>query len=338
MPIKSEQQRKFMAMCLHSPEKAEGKCPPKNVAKKFIHGHKRKDEMTTLTKKQYDRLLLKSLFEGYLDDQFSDESEPTALEEGFFPDWLTRPIKTAKRGFLKGWIAARTPEQQAKVQQQRLARTDAFRKAKEEAARKKQKAEDDEAIAQRLKKEPTTGGGVYGSETQSPEDYQPANTSDDWVESTKVNTKKLRKIFENILLGARYMTKNRNANGDPVDATGREITPMNYINYFTALERHTANFWEGAPEGFIPPRDTSLGPSPHNTPHSKDTLGELKNQFGISDEEHASHLADMHDMHGQAALKRGDHRLAGNHFVMAKHFDEVSQTGVRPNPVGDYEG
>ena len=47
MPIKSEQQRKFMAMCLHNPEKAQGKCPPKSVAKKFIHGHKRKDEMTS---------------------------------------------------------------------------------------------------------------------------------------------------------------------------------------------------------------------------------------------------------------------------------------------------
>lgn len=45
MPIKSEQQRRFMAMCLHSPEKAKDKCPPKGVAKKFIHGHKRKDEM-----------------------------------------------------------------------------------------------------------------------------------------------------------------------------------------------------------------------------------------------------------------------------------------------------
>lgn len=47
MPIKSEQQRKFMAMCLHSPEKAKGKCPPKSVANKFIHGHKRKDEMNS---------------------------------------------------------------------------------------------------------------------------------------------------------------------------------------------------------------------------------------------------------------------------------------------------
>lgn len=45
MPIKSEQQRKFMAMCLHNPEKAKGDCPPKSVAKKFIHGHKRTNEM-----------------------------------------------------------------------------------------------------------------------------------------------------------------------------------------------------------------------------------------------------------------------------------------------------
>jgi len=44
MPIKSEQQRRFMAMCLHSPEKAKDKCPPKSVAKKFIHGHKKQEE------------------------------------------------------------------------------------------------------------------------------------------------------------------------------------------------------------------------------------------------------------------------------------------------------
>jgi len=45
MPLKSEQQRKFMAMCLHNPEKAKDNCPPKSVAKKFIHGHKRTNEM-----------------------------------------------------------------------------------------------------------------------------------------------------------------------------------------------------------------------------------------------------------------------------------------------------
>lgn len=337
MPIKSEQQRKFMAMCLHSPEKAEGKCPPKSVAKKFIHGHKRKDEMTTLTKKQYDRLLLKSLFEGYLDDQFSDESEPTALEEGFFPDWLKKPFINFKRGFQRGWISARTPEEQEKVQQKRLARTAAYRNAKAEAARKKQKAADDEAIARNLKKEPTTGGGVYGSETRSPEDYQPAATSDSWMEheNTEVNTKKLRKIFESILLGRQYMTKNRNANGVPVNAAGEEITPADYTNYVMALHHHTSNFWAGAPEGFIPQRDTPTGT---RSPHSKETLEELKKQLGISDEEHYSHLADMHGMHGEAAYRSGNHRLAGYHFVMEKHFDKASQTGVRPNPVGDYEG
>lgn len=35
MPSVSEKQRRFMAMCAHSPGKARGKCPPKAVAKEF---------------------------------------------------------------------------------------------------------------------------------------------------------------------------------------------------------------------------------------------------------------------------------------------------------------
>lgn len=35
MPAKSEKQRKFMAMCLYSPEKVKGECPSKKVAKEF---------------------------------------------------------------------------------------------------------------------------------------------------------------------------------------------------------------------------------------------------------------------------------------------------------------
>jgi hypothetical protein len=35
MPAKSEKQRRFMAMCSHSPGKARGKCPPKKVAHEF---------------------------------------------------------------------------------------------------------------------------------------------------------------------------------------------------------------------------------------------------------------------------------------------------------------
>lgn len=53
MPIKSEQQRRFMAMCLHSPEKAKDKCPPKSVAKKFIHGHKKQEESSMNYIKKY---------------------------------------------------------------------------------------------------------------------------------------------------------------------------------------------------------------------------------------------------------------------------------------------
>lgn len=35
MPAKSERQRKFMAICSHTPSKARGKCPSKKVAREF---------------------------------------------------------------------------------------------------------------------------------------------------------------------------------------------------------------------------------------------------------------------------------------------------------------
>ena len=35
MPAKSQNQQQFMAMCLHSPAKVKGDCPPKKVAKEF---------------------------------------------------------------------------------------------------------------------------------------------------------------------------------------------------------------------------------------------------------------------------------------------------------------
>lgn len=37
MPAKTHKQQRFMAMCLHNPSKAKGKCPPKKVAKEFSH-------------------------------------------------------------------------------------------------------------------------------------------------------------------------------------------------------------------------------------------------------------------------------------------------------------
>ncbi len=42
MPAKSEKQRRFMAMCAHSPGKARGKCPPRKVAREFSHAPKKK--------------------------------------------------------------------------------------------------------------------------------------------------------------------------------------------------------------------------------------------------------------------------------------------------------
>lgn len=45
MPAKSQKQQQFMAMCLHSPDKVKGSCPPKKVAKEFSkkpeHGYKK---------------------------------------------------------------------------------------------------------------------------------------------------------------------------------------------------------------------------------------------------------------------------------------------------------
>lgn len=37
MPAKSSKQQKFMAICAHTPGKAQGKCPPKDVAQEFSH-------------------------------------------------------------------------------------------------------------------------------------------------------------------------------------------------------------------------------------------------------------------------------------------------------------
>jgi hypothetical protein len=35
MPAKSQNQQQFMAMCLHSPGKVKGDCPPQKVAKEY---------------------------------------------------------------------------------------------------------------------------------------------------------------------------------------------------------------------------------------------------------------------------------------------------------------
>lgn len=37
MPAKSAKQARFMQMCAHSPSKAYKKCPPKKVAREFMH-------------------------------------------------------------------------------------------------------------------------------------------------------------------------------------------------------------------------------------------------------------------------------------------------------------
>lgn len=42
MPAVSEKQRRFMAMCVNSPEKARGKCPSKSVAREFMHKKRKK--------------------------------------------------------------------------------------------------------------------------------------------------------------------------------------------------------------------------------------------------------------------------------------------------------
>lgn len=44
MPAKSDAQQRFMAMCLHSPGKVKGDCPPKKVAKEFATKAKGKDK------------------------------------------------------------------------------------------------------------------------------------------------------------------------------------------------------------------------------------------------------------------------------------------------------
>jgi hypothetical protein len=36
-PAVSDKQQRFMAMCAHDPEKAQGKCPSKDVAQEFSH-------------------------------------------------------------------------------------------------------------------------------------------------------------------------------------------------------------------------------------------------------------------------------------------------------------
>lgn len=41
MPAKSEKQRRFMAMCAHTPGKAYKKCPSKKVAREFSFKRKR---------------------------------------------------------------------------------------------------------------------------------------------------------------------------------------------------------------------------------------------------------------------------------------------------------
>jgi hypothetical protein len=37
MPAKSPKQQRYMAMCAHSPGKANSSCPPKKVAQEFSH-------------------------------------------------------------------------------------------------------------------------------------------------------------------------------------------------------------------------------------------------------------------------------------------------------------
>ena len=37
MPAKTLKQQRFMALCATNPSKAKGKCPPKKVAREFMH-------------------------------------------------------------------------------------------------------------------------------------------------------------------------------------------------------------------------------------------------------------------------------------------------------------
>lgn len=51
MPAKTKRMQKFMGLCAHSPKKAYGNCPPKEVAREFSHkpegGYKKKDRRET---------------------------------------------------------------------------------------------------------------------------------------------------------------------------------------------------------------------------------------------------------------------------------------------------
>lgn len=46
MPAKTKKMQRFMGLCAHNPEKAYGKCPPKEVAREFARkppgGYRRK--------------------------------------------------------------------------------------------------------------------------------------------------------------------------------------------------------------------------------------------------------------------------------------------------------
>ena len=42
MPAVSKKQQQFMAICVHNPSKARGKCPSKKVAREFSHKPKRR--------------------------------------------------------------------------------------------------------------------------------------------------------------------------------------------------------------------------------------------------------------------------------------------------------
>lgn len=42
MPSESGAQHRFMALCANDPEDATKKCPPKSVAKEFVHADKGK--------------------------------------------------------------------------------------------------------------------------------------------------------------------------------------------------------------------------------------------------------------------------------------------------------
>ena len=58
MPAKSARQQRFMAMCVHNPEKARGKCPSKAVAKEYMH-RERNDAVHARCKAEGKRTLQK---------------------------------------------------------------------------------------------------------------------------------------------------------------------------------------------------------------------------------------------------------------------------------------